>query len=205
MGMKKFIVFVILVAVAILLARSIQLKESVDPATQQPNPMVITMKDGVFEGSTFTFTYPADAIVAVSSATMWRNNTQEIGTTLAEVTIPDTVEPKTNFRGARFTVGMSNESNAIRDCLIPTNGERAKGTVVIDGVTFNKITLTDAGAGNYYDTTSYRAMHNNNCYAIEYTIHSTNLRNYDPGTVSEFDTQAIVKTLEQMVQSFKFI
>lgn len=45
----------------------------------------------------------------------------------------------------------------------------------------------DAGAGNFYDETVYLAQIGPRCYGLRLFIHSTNIGNYDPGTVNEFD------------------
>ncbi len=208
--MKKFIIFIVLV---VFIGFAIHMTKSTPTTptpidqlppitgTEQPAPTNKT-----FTGSGITFQYPSAMNVDESTDASWRNNTEVSGQLIAQVTIPDTVQPSTNFRDAVFRVGTSNNVQAMKECLTPTNGERAKGTVVINGVTFNKLTLTDAGAGNFYDTTSYRAIRNNQCYAVEYTIHSTNIGNYDPNQgIKEFDTQAMVGTLEDMVQSFAFV
>lgn len=172
----------------------------------QPATPIETPKPGTYTGADFSFTYdPQFTATGNASTTPWRVNTTSEGVLLAKVNIPDTFEPSTNFRGATFTVGRSDSVEGIRDCRIPTNGERMKGTKTIDGVTWNIITLTDAGAGNYYDTTSYRYLINGSCYALEYTIHSTNIGNYDPSQgIAEFDTQKVVSVLETMVDSFQF-
>lgn len=62
------------------------------------------------------------------------------------------------------------------------------------------------GAGNYYETTSYRTVYNDECYAIEYTIHSTNIDNYSPDQgITKFDKEKITSILDAMVQSFNLI
>ena len=160
----------------------------------------------VYSSAGFSFVPVADYKVETSSsAATWRSNTQVPGTLLALVTIPQSFQPQTNFGDARFTIGMSSNAQAIQECDTESNGERAKGTVIINGVTFTRFTLTEAAAGNYYDTTGYRTLRNNTCYAVEYTIHSTNLRNYDPKMgIKEFNTQMVTAALENMAQSFKF-
>lgn len=176
------------------------------PVVQNPEPTPTpTTKTFTDTSNTFSFTYPA-ALTATNgdSAKPWRTNTTVAGKQLATVTIPGSSQPNTNFSEATFTVGSSSNAAAVKNCTTPQNGERAKGTAVIDGVTYTKITLTDAGAGNYYDTTNYRNVHNSQCYAVEYTIHSTNFANYPAGTITEFDTQKVVADLESMAQSFSF-
>jgi hypothetical protein len=126
---------------------------------------------------------------------------------LAKATLPRETQPKTNFSGATFTVGTSADSDAVTGCTtnaLDGTGTN-KGAAVINGVNFTKFETSDAGAGNFYDTTSYRTVRNNQCYAIEYTIHSTNIGNYSPDQgIKAFDKLSVQKVLEQMVQSFTF-
>ena len=77
---------------------------------------------------------------------------------------------------------------------------------MIDDHPFSKFTLNDAGAGNLYETTSYRGLFDGDCYAIEYTIHSTNIGNYSPDQgVKEFDKVKVQEELEKILDSFKFL
>lgn len=177
------------------------------PIEEAPSVTEVDTDTGIFTNTNFTFKYQKDVIAKdYNETSQWRTNTQTNGVFHVGILIPGSVQPNTNFREAKFSVGSSSDPVAITDCLLPTNGERAKGEVTINDVVFKKITLTDAGAGNYYDTTSYRTMHGGNCYAIEYTIHSSNLRNYSPEqNIQEFDNPFIVKSLEDMVESFKFL
>ena len=131
--------------------------------------------------------------------------------------IPRSFQPKTNFSEATFVVGSSADPKSIELCLRASNGETpgynpevanpvSAGRVTINGVAFSKYNLGDAGAGNYYDTTSYRTMRDGVCYAVEYTIHSTNIGNYDPSQgISEFDRAKVQGILEDIAKSFKFL
>jgi hypothetical protein len=205
--LNKIIIAVVVLALIGLIIKFSNSKK-VENIPEPEKPVVIENDEsiGTFSDNDFSFQYKKDLIAKdYNETSSWRGNTQTEGEFHVGILIPSSVQPNTNFREAKFTVGLSSDSVALTECLIPTNGERAKGEVTINGVVFKKITLTDAGAGNYYDTTSYRAVHNEECYAVEYTIHSTNLRNYSPDqNIQEFDTPFIVQTLESMAQSFKF-
>lgn len=173
-------------------------------ATPSPDGM-LSFTD---QGNTIKFSYPKEFILSgggVGYTEEWRTNTTTLGIVLAKVTIPKSWQPQTNFSEAVFRVGTSSDTDAVKNCLIAQNGERVKGTATVNGVVFTKITLTDAGVGNWYDTTSYHALRNDQCYVVEYTIHSTRVGNYPPELgITEFDTQKVVGALESMVQSFEF-
>lgn len=86
------------------------------------------------------------------------------------------------------------------------NGEKKDGTKVIDGFDFTKFTLNNAGAGNFYDTASYRGIVNGDCYVLEQTIHSTNIGNYPSSQgVKEFNKTLIQDDLDKILNSFDFL
>ncbi|MBP6857819.1 MAG: MliC family protein [Candidatus Pacebacteria bacterium] len=158
------------------------------------------------QGKTISFSYPSNLHISggdIGYTPSWRTNTQSLGIVLAKLVIPKEFQPNTNFSEATFSVGTSSDPEEVKNCLVPRNGEREKGTLDINGLIYTKITLSEGAAGNYYDTTSYRIVRNSQCYAVEHTIHSTNFANYpkDSG-IKEFDTQAVVSVLDSMVKSF---
>ncbi len=134
----------------------------------------------------------------------WYSNSKGQGVILAHVNVSKDYEPKTNFAGAYFTISRSVDALAFQSCLEPTNGEKNEGEAKVSGFLFTKFISTDAGAGNFYDTTSYRGMMNGYCYAIEYTMHSTNIANYPADLeIKEFNKSKIQDQLENIVKSFK--
>lgn len=124
------------------------------------------------------------------------------------LTIPRAFEPQTNFVGAALTVGMSSNSKAVAQCLVPetTDNQTSVATTTINGIVFTVVHLTDVGAGNIYETTSYRTLHAGQCYAIEYTIHSAQIGNYPPeyGLVP-LDEVKLHDVLDRIVGTFKFL
>jgi len=52
----------------------------------------------------------------------------------------------------------------------------------------------DAGACNLYDVAVFALPGSEPCLAVRYIIHSTNLANYDPGTVRAFDRAALIRS-----------
>ena len=162
------------------------------------------------QGNTFSFMYASPVTVSgggVGYSTDWMVNATTTGLLLAKATLPSSFEPKTNFGDATFTVGTSPDPAAVSGCLTYAGGNGVqKSTVTINGVQYAKFVTSDAGAGNLYQTTSYRAVRNNQCYAVEYTIHSTNIQNYPKSSgIAAFDQSKIQSVLESMVQSFKFL
>jgi membrane-bound inhibitor of C-type lysozyme len=164
-------------------------------------------------GKTFSFAYPNQYILhggdfGYSQDWSYATNNSDMGLLLARVDIPRTFfTGKTNFGEAKFTVGTSADPDAVKSCLKYQYGETGTTTTVtINGRQFAKIQFTDVGAGNYYDVTSYRTVYNEQCYAVEYIVHSSNIYNYDPSQgVKEFDKAKITSVLEGIARGFKFI
>lgn len=160
----------------------------------------------------FSFSFPSKAGVVISGGDgsytqSWRANATTSGMLLAKGTLLSSFEPNTNLAISSFTVGASSDPSSLSSCVVATNGEKAAtSTATINGVTYTVFTLGDAGAGNFYDTTSYRTVKDNECYAIEYTIHSLNLGNFDPSqNITAFDKEKVRSVFDGMVQSFKFL
>lgn len=159
----------------------------------------------------FSFLHPKGREVIVGNGertSQWRANTASLGLLDVTVTMPRESQPDTNFSDARFTVGSSDEPAEVAACLTDTSGASIAEAVTreIGATTFVVIRTGDAGAGNFYDTTSYRAIREGRCYAVEYTIHSTNIGNYPAEAgVTEFDEAAVRAALEGMVESFRFL
>jgi hypothetical protein len=156
----------------------------------------------------FRFEHPSDLAVSTGSmepASGWRAGAATKGVLLAQIVIPKAAQPNTNFSDAKFTVSKSADPAALRDCTRDAPGEQVSTTTLtLHGRTFTQLAFSDAGAGNLYETTSYRTVDKGECIAVEYTIHSTNLANYAPDQhVAAFDRAKISAELEAIARSFE--
>ena len=136
----------------------------------------------------------------------WSQNSFGIsGMKFLELDIPKAFEPQTNFDDAKLTIGRS--ANAGKECLAPSmEGPSSFSTTTINGVDFAKFEISNAGAGNLYQSTLYRTLHNGQCYAVEYTIHSSQLGNYPPEYhLRQFDSTKLTDVLDRIVGTFKFL
>jgi len=66
------------------------------------------------------------------------------------------------------------------------------------GRVWSVATTSDAGAGNFYDITVFVLKGSSPCLAVRYFIHSTNIGNYDPGTVRKFDRAALMRVFDRV-------
>jgi len=185
------------------------------PSTQ-PAPAVSPPAPAATAGATvyadpehrFRFEHPLQLVVDTGSAApsqSWRAETTTHGALLAQVTIPREAQPNTNFAEAKLTVGKSSDPAAVRDCTRDAPGEQVRSAALtLHGRAFTQLVFSDAGAGNFYETTSYRTVENGECWAVEHTIHSTNLANYAPDQgVKAFDRAKVSAELEAMARSFE--
>ncbi|HZP18978.1 MAG TPA: hypothetical protein VFB16_02110 [Bauldia sp.] len=65
-------------------------------------------------------------------------------------------------------------------------------------------TFGDAGAGNFYDQTVYARATGARCIGVRYFIHATNIGNYDPGTVEEFNRAGLIAQWDKIRRSISF-
>lgn len=125
---------------------------------------------------------------------------------VTQISMPTVGYEKTNFGGASLTV-TSGYAKDIASCLAlstPQNGDGFKSSKVINGATFYSTKTGGAAAGSFYEGRIYRTLRGSMCIEFVETIHTTNIQNYDPGTVTEVDTTPIWAKLDAIVQTVKF-
>jgi hypothetical protein len=211
------IIAIIIVFIGVLVIRSsnnrspVGVTDSTSSSSTTDIPSVAGEDSREFVDSRFTFIYPKEFSVTGSpnvKTKSWRINATTTGFQIAVVTIPRSYMPGTNFSDAKFTVGVSTDKAELSGTGCPAGvsfSEAGGATAVsIHGQAFTKIVRTEAAAGNIYETTSYFTVQNGGCYAIEYTIHSTNIGNYPAGTVTAFDKTKVTDILDNIVRSFTF-
>jgi hypothetical protein len=161
----------------------------------------------------FSIAYPIEFDTqdnySATPSTDWRLDSNNIsGIKYFMLTVPRAFEPQTNFADATLTVGGSKSGAAIAACLTPDQGDgvTATSSTTINGIDFTVFKFTGVGAGNYYETTSYRTLHAGECYAVEYTVHSGQIANYPSSYgLQPFDEQKIGSLMQNIVGTFKFM
>jgi hypothetical protein len=115
---------------------------------------------------------------------------------------------KTNLSEVYLMFSSSTDSKVVSTCTEPNqNGgggpENPAGEEVVNGLTFVHTTTEGAGAGNYYQQEIFRTVQNGACHEVIFFIHSTNVSNYTPGTVTEFNRDAVMRNLEAVLSMIK--
>lgn len=115
----------------------------------------------------------------------------------------------TNFEDAGVSVNINKNLNTEAKCYnfkVSTNeAQTPVADVDINGVTFKSATGGDAAAGHFMKTQEYRNFHNGQCYEIAQRVGSTNIGNYTPGTIKEFDQSQVWQKLQEVVNTFRLV
>lgn len=113
---------------------------------------------------------------------------------------------QTNLGEVYLFLSSNIDPQIVATCTEPNpNGggpEEIIGNEVINGFTFVHSTSGGVGAGNLYEQEIYRMAYNNACYEVIYFLHSSNIGNYTPGAVTEFDRNAIIQKLSSVFSTF---
>ena len=113
---------------------------------------------------------------------------------------------KTNLSEVYLFFSSTSDPQTVATCTKPNQSgggpEQIVGNEVINGFTFVHSTSEGAGAGNYYQQEIYRMVNKKVCYEAIYFIHSTNIGNYPPGVVTEFDRNALMQELYGVFSTF---
>ena len=154
----------------------------------------------------FSFEYSANFIKLSdddNARLPWSFDSTRPGARLVSVQLPKEFAAQTNFSEATVSVGVTNDTTEVAACIIGDSEPAEKK--VINGATFIKTTSSDAGAGNLYETISYRILRDGVCMALEQTIHSTNIENYSTEQgIKEFDKVKVQAALDEVINSFTF-
>ena len=126
----------------------------------------------------------------------------------------DQFGPKKLIRGVKFAIPMSmaigtnlsgsdtgvsvewlpHAKKCTADIYIPANVPSF--TLTDAGVQYSIASTSGAGAGNFYEEKVYAIASSTPCTAVRYFIHSTNIGNYEPGSVREFDPVSLLKEFD---------
>lgn len=125
--------------------------------------------------------------------------------TVACIAYPAETLNGTNFEAAAFSVSQPHATTA-DECLQVTEPHPATSHKLrINGETFDAFDVGGAAAGNLLAADAYRNFHQNRCYELDARVAFVNIGNFDPGTVKEFDYEAVRRSLKSVLDTFKFL
>jgi hypothetical protein len=150
----------------------------------------------------FSLHYPANARIETNGQ---GDGQLEMTSTTAVVVTPSLAAfGGTNLGEASVAVGVGTDAATVTACGsgATAQGERTAGDVTIGGIKFARFTFEDAGVGNRYASTVYRAVNGGTCYEIVEYLHWAAIENFTPGAVKAFDRAKIDAALHAITRSF---
>jgi len=117
----------------------------------------------------------------------------------------------TNYVEAYAAIGSTDDSRTIKKCYDVPNPEDPTGhspleaRTTINGTEWRKRSISEAAAGNIFASEVYRLLSGSRCYEIVLTVHTSNIQNYEPGAVTEFDRDAALVVLRKIRDTFRFV
>jgi hypothetical protein len=137
-------------------------------------------------------------------------DTQENGQLdmIPEAAVVVSIDPNafkgTNLGNASVSIGISKDPTIVAACNAgqAAQGEKPAGTATLSGVKFTRFTFEDAGVGNRYSSTIYRATAGGNCYEVVEFLHWAAMENFSPGAIKEFDRAGVEAELHTIARSF---
>lgn len=72
-----------------------------------------------------------------------------------------------------------------------------------EATTYSVATSSSAAAGNLYEEMVYALFPSSPCIALRYFIHSTNIENYEPGSVRPFDRAMLLREFDAIRRSLR--
>lgn len=163
----------------------------------------------------FTLQYPRD-LVPVSGGDTWSmaasvNGGPQQGTAVVTIPVVDISHDSTKpypyplFFSAWVSVGVSPDTVNCYQGIEAEAGNPSPKDVTIGGVAFKVATTSDAGMSKYTTVTSYRAIHDGACYAVEQVEHGSNYRDENtlPG-LTLVELEAYFAKAGEIARSFRF-
>ena len=125
--------------------------------------------------------------------------------TVACVAYPAETQSGTNFQAAAFSVSQLHATTA-DECLQVTEPHPATSHKKrINGATFDMFDVGGVAAGNLLAADAYRSFHQTRCYELDLRVAFSSMGAFDPGTVKEFDYEAVHRSLKSVLDTFKFL
>lgn len=151
----------------------------------------------------FSIQYPD---IATSSPVEFAGYLPRTASPVASFTLPRSMFEGTNLGEAGVYIGATTSPKIVASCEtpMPDMGELSVSSTTLNGAVFATATSSDAGAGNRYETTVFRAVHDGTCFEIVELLHWADIHNFGPET-AEFDKAKFQGYLDAIAATFSFI
>jgi membrane-bound inhibitor of C-type lysozyme len=165
--------------------------------TKDPGGLLKIYHDGTIG---FSVRYPIDYSINTAYQYQGLGPNKEING--VKFVIPSSLATGTNL--SSFDTGVSVETiPATQNCNAGLFSYNDSGIVALsdNNTEYSFASTSEGAAGNFYLEYIWAIPYTNPCIAVRYLIHSTNIANYTPGTVSEFDRAALISQFDKIRQS----
>ncbi len=151
-----------------------------------------------YTGVTFSISYPPGFTVNATLQTLGPGK----GVHGVSFTIPAKLAAGTNLESDTYlSVETLAGASICSTAPFLSHPENTKD-LTQDGIRYSMAVHSEAAMGNVYEETVYAERDSSPCVAIHYFIHSSNIGNYDPGTVRAFDRTALLRIFDEMRRTF---
>lgn len=125
--------------------------------------------------------------------------------TVACIAYPAETLSGTNFEAAAFTVNKLDEATADQCAQVTEPHPATSHKEKVNGVTFDVFDVGGVAAGSLSAADAYRNFHQNICYELDVRVAFVSMGAVDPGTLKEFDYDKVYRTLQSVLNTFKFL
>ncbi len=160
----------------------------------------------VFDGGEFTIASPPSFMVQSGSAL----SGGFLPASRVKIGVPsEAVEGEgTNFVEAYLVISDSENSTQVRECntfsLLSRDQDLDVDSRRVGGVDFSEFKISEAAAGNFYETVLYRTLLGSRCYEAALTVHTGEVENYE-SRLKKFDEDDAFEKLEDVFRTVSFV
>lgn len=175
------------------------------PIPQIPSKTLSTT--AVYNNDEYQFSVVYDKKYNLSTENNQESYFTSGGSTLASISIPQSLYPKTNFAIASIIFsGKDKSTNTDCQTYTASTGKNKKmtKTATVNSLVFFTDDFSGAAAGTKYDTKLYRILHLGKCYELNLKVGLSNIGNYEPSAVTEVTLEEILPKLQRIAETFKF-
>jgi hypothetical protein len=102
----------------------------------------------------------------------------------------------TNLKQVQVGIGATSNSSIVSSCLDYGEDE------IISSIPYKKVESSEAGGGSIYWQINYRTLQKGTCYEVGFVIAYSNMDMYASGSVVEFDKNALLQEINQLMSTF---
>ena len=195
------IVIVLIVLAAIFVWKTLPRSASTAPSTQQEQQVAPqAVATSTYATSTYSIVYPSN--FTVSDSYEYTNVNPKKPIHGVKFTIPMTMATGTNLSSVDTGISVEQLPRAKKctgDIYLAANVHPT--TVTDNGVTYSVASSSEGAAGSFFDETVYALPDSSPCTAVRYFIHSSDIGNYPPGTITAFDSAALLSAFDSIRRS----